>query len=110
MVEPAFCSYGGVDAAGLRVVGELDLGSRERLRTLLVELGGTDVSRLWLDLEGVTFIDCGCMAELEHARRNALAVGRQLELTGASPTFLHVAALAAYDELAAMARRVVRPD
>ena len=108
MVEPAFGSYGGFDAAGLRVVGELDLGSRERLRILLAELAGRDVPRVWLDLEGVTFIDCGCMAELDQCRRDIVAAGRMFEVTGASTAVARVAELASYDALATLVRAVVR--
>jgi anti-anti-sigma factor len=107
-MEPAFRTYGGFDAAGLRVVGELDLGSRDRLRSLLRQLAARDVDRVWLDLEGVIFIDCGCLRELERSRRIVLASGRRFELTAASPMFVRVAELALYNELAALGRVVVR--
>ena len=107
-MEPAFRVYGGFDSAGLRVVGELDLGARDRLRSLLDELTARDVERVWLDLEGVIFIDCGCAREIEHARRTAAAAGHRFDLTAASPMFLRVAELASYAELASLARAVVR--
>jgi anti-anti-sigma factor len=93
-MEPAFRTYGGFDAAGLRVIGELDLGSRDRLRSVLRELAARDVDRVWLDLEGVIFIDCGCLRELEWSRRVFLASGRRFELTAASAMFVRVAELA----------------
>jgi anti-anti-sigma factor len=107
-MEPAFRVYGGFDSAGLRVVGELDLGSRGRLRSLLGELTARDVERVWLDLEGVIFIDCGCTREIETARRSVVDAGRQFDLTAASPMFARVAELASYAELASLAHAVVR--
>jgi anti-anti-sigma factor len=108
-MEPAFRSYGGFDSAGLRVVGELDLGSRERLRSLLLELTARDVNRVWLDVEGVIFVDCGCMRAIEQARRAVVAAGRRFEVTAASPMFVRVAELACYEELASLGRAAVRP-
>jgi anti-anti-sigma factor len=107
-MEPAFRTYGGFDAAGLRVVGELDLGCRDRLRSLLRDLAAREVERVWLDLEGVIFVDCGCLRELERFRQAVVASGRRFELTAASPLFVRVAELACFDELAALGRAVVR--
>jgi anti-anti-sigma factor len=106
-MEPAFRVYGGFDSAGLRVVGELDLGARGRLRSLLGELTARDVERVWLDLEGVSFIDCGCTREIENARRTVISAGHQFDLTAASPMFVRVAELASYAELASLGRAVV---
>ena len=63
---------------------------------------------MWLALEGVIFIDCGCVREIELARRAVVTAGRQFELTAASPMFARVAELGSYDELAALADAVVR--
>lgn len=104
---PALSTYASTGVAGLRVVGELDLSSRQHLRALLAELVARDVERVRLDLTGVTFIDCGCMAELDQCRRDAVASGRRFEVTGASAVVVRVAELASYDVLASLVRAAV---
>jgi anti-sigma B factor antagonist len=87
----------------LTVCGEIDLASAPQLRDAVLRHLAT-ASSLWLDLEGVTFMDSsGLHALIAGQRRSALlgnplvivrvspAVDRLLQVTGTTPLFTRAA-------------------
>ncbi|MFJ8536946.1 ANTAR domain-containing protein [Streptomyces sp. NPDC093591] len=88
------------DRITVKVGGELDLDSSERLRGVLREALSRSVHGIDLDLGGVTFCDCSALNILLTLRRRALEqaktitiqhasteVDRLLALTGTQPLF-----------------------
>lgn len=75
---------GGLDAAWVRVVGELDLATTPQLEQML-RSAGLHARRLVLDLCGLSFIDgCGVHA-IVNASRHARARGQRLVLVRGPP-------------------------
>ena len=80
--------------ATLRLEGELDLKDRVELRRRLEDVIALGCVRLDVDGTGVTFIDSGCLRELDAARARMTALGRSLVVRRASPVFERVADVA----------------
>lgn len=57
----------GEDHATLTLSGELDLASRELLEAACHEAARSSRRRLLVDMESVTFVDCGSLALLRSA-------------------------------------------
>jgi anti-anti-sigma factor len=89
----------------LVVSGELDLRNRHQLILRLGEASRLCSTTLELDVVGVEFIDCCCLAVIDTSRRDLESDGRRLEVVAASPWFRRVSALAGYEQLARTAPR-----
>lgn len=103
-VDAAFWALVEPPVALLAIEGELDLRTSAAVTARLVELESSPAEVLYLDVGCVTFVDCSCLREIDRSRRRIVASGRRLEIVAASPTFLAVAQLAQYPELATAAR------
>jgi anti-anti-sigma factor len=86
----------GSETVEVAVRGELDMEHAPSLRSLLTALlNRGDVTRINLDLAGVTFVDATCVGTLIVAQRIAANVRVDLRLTALSPPAAHVPALMA---------------
>ena len=77
----------GFDRQGqleLRLVGELDIGTADRLRSALAEVTGRG-STIVLDLSGLDFIDSSGLHELVVALKRERAAGGDIVLREPSP-------------------------
>ena len=71
--------------------GELDIATIGRVRRSLARAVASSTSdAVVVDLEAVTFLDAGTVEALLTARDEARAAGRQLVLSGVSPTIHRV--------------------
>jgi anti-anti-sigma factor len=69
------------------VVGEVDLASGQRLRSLMLGIAQLpDVLRIDVDGRGIRFIDSGGLAVLEHCKAECSAHGVDCFLGPLSPT------------------------
>jgi anti-anti-sigma factor len=86
----------GSGTVEVSVRGELDLEDAPSLRSLLTALlNRGDVTRIDLDLAGVTFVDATCAGTLIVAHRIAANVRVDLRLTAVSPPAAQVLAVMA---------------
>ncbi|WP_328429990.1 ANTAR domain-containing protein [Streptomyces sp. NBC_00443] len=74
------------DRAMVKVSGELDLDSSERLQSVLREALNRSVRGIDLHLEGVTFCDCSILNTLLNMRRLALEQGKTVAIHTTSRT------------------------
>jgi anti-anti-sigma factor len=86
-------------AARLRITGELDLATRERLREALRDLRARRCSRVEVDAADVDFVDATSLRVLHEERLRLLDEGGRLDVVAGSPTYLLVSQLAGYDDL-----------
>ena len=77
--------HGGLDAAWVRVVGELDIGTAPRLEQMLCS-AELCARRLVLDLRGVAFIDCCGVHVIVNASIRARQSGRRLVVVRGRPS------------------------
>ena len=83
----------------LRLRGELDVSSRDRLRRAISAALEHYPTVLVLDASGLDFIDCGGLSVLIWAHQRLAERGHQLIITGATPMvrrLLHVTGLDIY--------------
>jgi anti-anti-sigma factor len=90
--------------AQLRIAGELDLASHERLADAMWCLRAQGCLFVSVDLTGVTFIDASCLHLLDQERRRLQTIEGSLEVVAASERHQRVAHIAGYDELLAATR------
>ncbi len=84
------------DAFVICVGGELDLFECPRLESALREAEASQVTRILLDLEGLTFIDAAGLSALVSAWRRSSADGNRLQVTrgrGSVADIFHLTAL-----------------
>jgi anti-sigma B factor antagonist len=85
--------------AKVRVTGELDLATNDRLREGLRSVMARGCARLELDLAGVSFIDASSLRVLDQEQRRFAESGGTLEVVAASRCHLRVSELAGYRNL-----------
>jgi anti-anti-sigma factor len=90
--------------ARLRVVGELDASTNDRLCDVLDCLHFRRCNQVEVDLAAVTFIDASSLRVLHTEQRRLLVDGGSLEVVAASKCHQLVARLAQYDGLLAPER------
>ena len=97
--EESDCGYFSVEIqrsgkpVSLRLIGELDLGSAERVSEALMELEVDKVSPLVVDLSSVTFMDCSGLSVLVGAYNRACRDDRELLIVNAQPAVRRIFAL-----------------
>jgi anti-anti-sigma factor len=79
--------------------GELDVATSRTLDREIVRVEQSDVSRIELDLRGVTFIDSAGVHVLVGAHHRARLAGRRLQLTRGPRVVQRILALVELDEL-----------
>jgi anti-sigma B factor antagonist len=89
----------GPPVARVRIIGELDLSTRDDLSAFIGNLHRGGCTRLAVDATGVTFIDACSLAVLHSARIRLLEAGGTLDVVSASRSYRLAARLAGYDGL-----------
>ncbi|NUS41576.1 MAG: STAS domain-containing protein [Terrabacter sp.] len=97
----AFLITGSPPSAHLRIMGDLDLATRDRLREVIEDLQDTGYERIDLDLAAVGFIDASNLGVLRQQQRRLLASGGALDVVAASHRHQRVVRLVGYDTLLA---------
>ena len=85
--------------ARLRLSGELDLMTADRLQDLLDQTDVAGCTHVEVDLEGVTFIDARSLGLLDRHQRRLASAGGGLVVVAASPCHVRVSELAGYENL-----------
>lgn len=83
----------------LRLQGELDVASRDRLRSAISSALENHPPLLVVDLSGLAFIDCAGLSVLVWAHKHLAGRGHRLLITGANPAvqrLLHLTGLGTY--------------
>jgi anti-sigma B factor antagonist len=86
------------DHRTIAVRGELDLGTSKELATVLEGAAGGGVSRVTLDLHGVSFIDSSALRALVLSGRALAAAGCTLEIGPRSEMVARVLAMTSLDQ------------
>jgi anti-anti-sigma factor len=100
-MHTAFLLTGRPPSARLRIIGDLDLATRDRLREVIDDLRSTGYERIELDLASVSFIDASNLGVLHEQQRRLLAGGGALDVVAASHRHQRVVRLVGYDTLLA---------
>jgi len=85
--------------ATLYLAGELDVTERAELHRRIEDAVVLGCVRLEVDGAAVTFIDVGCLSELDAGRTGLATLGRSLVVRRTSPVFERVANLSGYRSL-----------
>lgn len=86
-------------AVALHLFGDFDLAERASLRMRVTDLLALDGDEVEIDASKVTYVDSGCLEELESAAREIGATGRSVRIRAASQPFRDAAVLAGFDAL-----------
>ncbi|MEU9146687.1 STAS domain-containing protein [Streptomyces sp. NPDC048349] len=87
------------DAAGLRLVGALDLDGTAQLRAALADCFARRPDRVVLDLRGLRFCDCAGLNVLMEAKATADRIGTELQVEGARTQVARLFALTGVRDL-----------
>jgi anti-anti-sigma regulatory factor len=85
--------------ATLYLAGEFDLTERAELHRRIEDAIALGCVRLEVDSAAVTFIDAGCLRELDAGRVRLAKLGRSLVVRRTSPVFERVVTLSGYPGL-----------
>lgn len=83
----------------LRLQGELDVSSRDRLHSAISRALEDHPPLLVVDLSGLSFIDCAGLSVLVGAHKRLAGCGHRLLITGAKPAvqrLLHLTGMGTY--------------